>query len=177
MLPYSEFTLTTYVDWLIEANEKEFNLNERMYFLASYGFGQVEEVLELKQAHQSASHEQMALEAGDVVAYAVLIASLFLDRPQVVDRLLKCKSTFVYDETPVLEAFTSILKRHFRNDFNIESNVTEPGATKQQEFLSAVFCLVSFALSVSLHSIEDLAWLNYVKLNNRMAKHSLRTHP
>jgi hypothetical protein len=147
-----------YVQWLLSTNLKQHELADDSDFgtpsiMANFGFGVLEEYFEFT----SASQENLHKEAGDVLAYYVLLcASLGFSRDQIAARLT---STAVeYSLQTTVSDLSGALKRLFRGD---GSAAIVEGYAYRLLLWTIGYCSVP---------VEALADVNYTKLTDRLSR-------
>lgn len=152
--------LRNYVDFLIDSNERVLsksasNITDKGV-LASFAFGFIEEIGEF---NSSVGTTKASLEAGDVIAYTVLIlASLGIERNLIAEVLKNTETKHV--RFPNVYLFSGEIKRIFRGDSDVDySLILSVLATALD------FCLLHTDDTVTL---LDLCGMNYDKLNARL---------
>lgn len=157
------FSLIAYVDWLVENNKQQHPTLELMAH--SFCYGLLEEISELYLAE---TNEQKILEAGDVLAYSVLILFTLLNyNTEEIADILKPAD---YCRRPALsevlhrhqQELAGIFKRLERGDYSIEDI--------REKLRDTVRDLVISAISYCFSSLDVVASSNKAKLYERLNK-------
>ena len=148
--------LSTYVSWLIDSNRAITGEPDLRKFAVTYGFGLIEEYGEF--IAEVGSEEARAKEAGDVLAYTVLLLHTFDDTN---DSIVKTISNGVTQKPAIGANVASYLKRFYRGD---ELDVSDDLA-----FTKLLREHLTWVINQTGLSVETIAIINKHKLEKRLS--------
>lgn len=146
--------LTSYIDWLVQANQKASNTQDLSVNRACYLFGVLSEVFEV----MAAAPDKLIHECGDVLAYATLALVSLGEHPTDIAIIYQAEQR-VANVTSVLTSLTNDCAKLFRGD---EGNYTE-------EVIFGLHTLVQWAAGSAGVSVRTLSIYNQDKLTKRLA--------
>ena len=156
--------LNEYVSWLIEVNvwfaeSKGTKLNSKLS-TSTFGFGLIEELGELKEAINT---DKSIYEAGDVIAYIVLLLYSIDVSEELITLMLEDTHEAIPLNLPDVYAeaasIAGELKRYFRGDDNVDMDL----------ICSKCFNIIDYCYFIVGHDLGTIVELNKLKLEKRLS--------
>jgi NTP pyrophosphatase (non-canonical NTP hydrolase) len=156
--------LNEYVSWLIEVNvwfaeSRGTKLNSKLS-TSTFGFGLIEEIGELQEVINT---DKAIYEAGDVIAYVVLLLYSMDVSEELITLMLEDTSEATllncHDVSLDVAPLAGELKRYFRGDDNVDMDL----------ICSKCFNIIDYCYFIVGHGLETIVQLNQLKLEKRLS--------